>query len=157
VASIWNKRCYAGDIAVDYYMGVKHKGPGGDEQQRTRDLNAVIFGDGADVNTGYTFIMGGVDGVVTSLLKNGEVVAQAPEVVVPRLYAVHHQCPRLRAEKVGHTLRLYFEGRLAIEYEDPEPIGSGYVGLWTRNSAVCVPRVTIYAESETDSRFLAAP
>ena len=37
-----------------------------------------------------------------------------------------------------------FEGRPVIRYDDPDPLPGGYVGLWTRNSGVLVPRVTIY-------------
>jgi len=154
IAAAWNKHRFEGDMGVDYYMGVKHKGPGGDETERTRDVNAVICGDGQDVRTGYTVIMGGADGVVTQLLRDGQVIAEAPNVVIPREYAVHHQWLHFRLERIGNRIRFHYEDRLVFDVEDPEPITGGYVGVWTHRSGVCVARVTVYAEREGQSAFL---
>lgn len=142
--AIWNKRPINGDVLVEYYVGIKMNAPGGSETQRCRDLNTVLCGDRSDPRSGYSFILGGDGGVKTQLLRNGEVVAENAEVRVPSGYNVHHRWFRVRAARIGHRIELDFEGRPVLRYEDAEPLGGGYVGLWTRNSGILIPRVTIY-------------
>jgi hypothetical protein len=143
-AVIWNKRRFEGDIRLDAWMGVKMVAPGGDESQRCRDLNAVICGDGQDPRSGYSLIIGGDDRVKTQLLRNGQVVAEAPAMRVPAGYNVHHSWFRVRLGKIGNVVTADFERRPALRFEDPDPLPGGYAGLWTRNSGVLVPRVTIW-------------
>ncbi|HJN18529.1 MAG TPA: hypothetical protein QGH10_23715, partial [Armatimonadota bacterium] len=81
----------------------------------------------------------------TQLLRNGEVVAENADARVPSGYNVHHRWFRVRASRIGHRVALEFEGHTVLEYEDPEPLPGGYVGLWTRNSGVLIPRVTIWS------------
>jgi len=142
--AIWNKRRLQGDVMVEYYVGIKMQAPGGPETQRCRDLNTVLCGDRSDPRSGYNFILGGDGGVKTQLLKHGQVVAENPDVRVPAGYNVHHRWFRIRAARIGSRLELDFEGRPVFRYEDAEPLEGGYVGLWTRNSGILVPRVTVY-------------
>ncbi len=142
--AIWNKRRLQGDVMVEYYVGIKMQAPGGPEIRRCRDLNTVLCGDRSDPQSGYNFILGGDGGVKTQLLKSGQVVAENPDVRVPAGYNVHHRWFRIRAAKTGNRLELDFEGRPVFRYEDAEPLEGGYVGLWTRNSGILVPRVTVY-------------
>jgi hypothetical protein len=107
-------------------------------------LNAVICGDGQDPRSGYSLIIGGDDRVKTQLLRNGQVVAEAPAMRVPAGYNVHHSWFRVRLGKIGNVVTADFERRPALRFEDPDPLPGGYAGLWTRNSGVLVPRVTIW-------------
>lgn len=157
VACAWNKRRFAGDVVLDYYMAVKHKTPGGDETERSRDLNAALCGDGKDPNSGYSFVLGGDDGVVTSILKRGEVVAQEPKVRVPEGYSVHHQWHHIQVGKIGDRLFLTFENRPVLTWTDPEPLAEGHVGVWTRRSGIMLPRVTIFFEREIKGQLLSLP
>jgi len=143
-AVIWNKVPIQGDVAVDCYMGIKMEAPGGPETYRCRDLNVVLCGDKANPRSGYSFILGGDGGVKTQLLRNGAVVAECPDIRVPPGYGIHHQWHHIQAARIGHSIRLDLNGRPVFRYEDPDPLPGGYVGLWTRNSGVLVPRVTIY-------------
>jgi hypothetical protein len=143
-AAVWNKRPVTGDVTMVYYVGVKMEAPGGPEMVRCRDLNATLCGDMKDPRRGYSFIMGGDGGVKTQLLRNGAVVAECPDIRVPGGYGIHHEWFQVRVARVGHRIEMDFEGRPVIRYDDPDPLPGGYVGLWTRNSGVLVPRVTIY-------------
>jgi len=151
-AAIWNKRPFAGDVAVDAYMGVKMQAPGGDETTRCRDLNLVVCGDRQSPRSGYSFIVGGDGGVKTQLLRNGEVVAEAPDLRVPAGYNVHHCWFRVRMSRIGNLVSCDFERRPAFRYEDPDPLPGKYVGVWTRNSGILVPRVTIWGSETPDGR-----
>jgi len=144
-AAIWNKRRFDGDVAVDCYVGVKMNAPGGPETARCRDYNLVLCGDRQDPRSGYSFILGGDGGVKTQLLKNGQVVAEAPTIRVPAGYNVHHCWFRVRASRIGNVISYDFERRPVFRYEDPDPLPGGYVGLWTRNSGIMIPRVTIWS------------
>jgi len=154
IAAAWNKHRFAGDVVLDYYMAVKHKGPGGDETLRARDLNAALCGDGKDPNSGYSFVLGGDGGVVTSILKQGKVVAENPKARVPPGYAVHHQWHHIQVAKIGDTLTFALENRPVLTWTDPQPLQEGYVGVWTRHSAIMLPRVTIYFEREAKGPLL---
>ena len=143
-AVIWNKVPVQGDVAVDCYMGIKMEAPGGPETYRCRDLNVVLCGDKTNPRSGYSFILGGDGGVKTQLLRNGAVVAECPDIRVPPGYGIHHQWHHVQVARIGHSIRLDLNGRPAFRYEDPDPLPGGYVGLWTRNSGVLVPRVTVY-------------
>jgi hypothetical protein len=143
-AAIWSKRRFDGDQAVDFWVGVKMTAPGGAETQRCRDYNLVICGDQQNPRSGYSFILGGDGGVKTQLLRNGQVVAEAPTIRVPAGYNVHHCWFRVRASRIGNVISYDFERRPVFRYEDPDPLPGGYVGLWTRNSGILIPRVTIW-------------
>jgi len=147
-AAIWNKRRFEGDVAVDTYMGVKMEAPGGDETQRCRDLNLVLCGDRQDPRSGYSFTLGGDGGVRTQLLRNGQVVAEAPDMRVPAGYNVHHCWFRVRMSRLGNVVACDFERRPVFRWEDPDPLPGGYVGLWTQNSGLLIPRVTIWGSEE---------
>lgn len=142
--AVWNKHAVDGDVALDWYVGVKMQAPGGRETTRCRDLNATLCGDQENPRSGYSFVLGGDDGVKTQLLRQGVVVAEAPDLRVPAGYGIHHDWFHVRAARVGRTVTLEFEGRPVLRYDDPEPLPGGYVGLWSRDSGILIPRVTIY-------------
>ncbi|MBM3475823.1 MAG: hypothetical protein FJX75_21355 [Armatimonadetes bacterium] len=143
-AAIWHKRRFDGDLAVDCWMGTKMNAPGGSETVRCRDYNMVICGDRENPRSGYSLIIGGDSGVKTQLLRNGQVVAESPDIRVPAGYNVHHCWFRVRMSRIGNVVSCDFERRPVFRYEDPDPLPGGYVGLWTKNSGILVPRVTIW-------------
>lgn len=147
-AVIWNKRPVNGDVLLDLWIGVKMEAPGGPETTRCRDLNAVLCGDKVSATSGYSFTLGGDSGAKTQLLRNGEVVAENAEVRVPAGYNIHHRWFHVVASRSGNEIALDFEGRKVLRYEDPDPLPGGYVGMWTRNSGVLIPRAVVYGSSE---------
>ncbi len=50
----------------------------------------------------------------------------------------------MRVARIGHRVEMDFEGRPVFRYHDPEPLPGGFVGLWSRDNGILVPRVTIY-------------
>ncbi|MEI6501610.1 MAG: hypothetical protein WCP21_11380, partial [Armatimonadota bacterium] len=142
--AVWNKHPIEGDVVMDYFVGIKMEAPGGNEATRGRDLNATLCGDQLSPRSGYSFILGGDGGVQTQLLRNGVVVAENPQIRVPGGYGVHHEWFHLRVSRIGGRVEMDLEGQPVFRYDDPQPLAGGYVGLWSRNSGILVPRVTIY-------------
>ena len=125
-------------------MGVKMEAPGGPETARCRDLNAVLGGNKTDPRSGYSLILGGDGDVKTQLLRKGVVVAERPDIRVPGGWGIHHEWFRIRFARIGKRIEVDFDGRLVFRYDDPQPLPGGFIGLWSRDSGVMIPRVTVY-------------
>lgn len=150
-ACIWNKQEYAGDVVVDYYAGPKMLGgPNVRDffgQQKTKerngDLNCVICGDGLNAKSGYSFIVC-PEGGGASILRQGVAVASNPNF---RLFTrAHNRWANMRAERHGATVQLFVDGQVVVQYTDANPLPGGYVGVWTQDNGIMVPRVTIAFE-----------
>jgi hypothetical protein len=143
-ALIWCKRRFEGDVALDYFTGPKmlDGANGRGSRERMQDFNAVLCGDGVDVDSGYAFLVapGGSDEV--KLLRLGKEVASSTDFLMPR--AGHNRWTYLRAWKQGGHISLWFEGQLVLAYDDPDPLTGGYCGVWTQDNGILVPKVTIY-------------
>ncbi len=154
VAVIWNKHRFEGDQVLDFYVGVAMTWKGIDETKRARDLNCVICGDGKDPKSGYSLVLGGTGGLKTTLSRNGKVVASTSEARVPGGRAVHHQWHHIQMRKIGNKISVFLENRPILEYEDPDPLPGGYMGIWTRNNSILVARVSIFYEREAPDKLL---
>ncbi len=149
VAAIWHKRAFAGDVVLDYYVGPRMYNRGANRPQEVcKDFNAVICGDGRSATSGYSFAVGAEEnGAGVRLLRNNTVVATNDAF---RFYSgAHNRWFSLRVEKQGDTVSLYIEGQKMLSYTDPHPLPGGYVGLWTRDNGVMIPRVTLYYQAMT--------
>jgi hypothetical protein len=144
VAALWHKRQFTGDHTLDLHVGprtVDH----GDKRPREicRAFNVLLCGDGQDVKSGYSFVVGGgKTGTGATLSRNGKVVASEPAY---RIYSdAHNQWINVRAEKVGATIRLWVGDQRVLSWQDPNPLPGGRLAVWTQDNAVMIPRVTIY-------------
>ena len=113
-------------------------------RERMGDFNAVLCADGQTLDSGYTFEVAPGVGDELRILKQGEIVARNTDFRMPR--QGHNRWAYIRAQKDGSFIRLFFEGQLVLEYEDPEPLPGGYCGVWTEDNGILVPKVTIYHE-----------
>jgi len=158
LAATWHKDAFTGDLTLEYYAGMRFR----EELRRMPhyprpgDMNAVICGDGANVFSGYTFVLAGWHTTWTRILKNGKVVAESRKPLVPDtrykyppLPYLHRRWFYVKARKRGNRLEFYLDNKLALTYEDPEPLVGGRVGLWTQDNSIMVARVKIeYEEKE---------
>jgi hypothetical protein len=149
VAALWHKRPFAGDLLLDLHVGprtVDH-GDGGGPREVCRAFNLVLCGDGQDVHSGYSIVVGAdKDGAGATLSRRGEVVAQNP--VYRILSDAHNQWLNVRAEKQGATIRVWVGDQCILSWEAPDPLAGGRVAVWTQDNAVMIPRVTIYHSRE---------
>ena len=83
---------------------------------------------------------------MTTLYRAGQPVARLPGLRIP--HGIHNRWFNFKLGCVGARVFVEYEGRLVYETIDPRPIQQGYVGLWTENSGICVPRVRIWCQHE---------
>jgi hypothetical protein len=159
VAAVWNKRHFSGDTSVQMYFAYK-MGMSGTGRWAEYPNNAAltILGDGKDLGTGYTLIIGADNNTRSVLMRNGAVVAQTtdadallPSVTdgTPPSNEVHRHWWYLRMNKIGPKVECYFENKLILTYTDPDPISSGQTAIWTYNNGIILSRVQIYFAHET--------
>ena len=153
VAAIWHKQALEGNVTLDFYAGPKMLGKAGGGQgksERFAAFNAALCGDGRNVESGYAFVAGAND-AGARLLRKGQLVAENRQF--QWFSRVHNRWGNIRAQKEGGRLRLLVEGQVVIEYNDPQPLLGGYAGVWTRNNAVMLPRITMYFEKATGQQL----
>lgn len=157
-ATIWNKRQFAGDLVVELYSAFKM---GFDIQGRQyknpNDINITICGDGANLDSGYTFMVGGEHNTTTRIMKGTEILAQTGDegALFPIFenaphgsYDFHRKWWGIIARKRGSKLQLYLDNKLVCEAEDPQPLNQGRVAIWTYDNGIIIPRIKVYYEQE---------
>ena len=151
VASVWNKRGFAGDFTVEIFAAAKMDSAGPPYYLHPRDLNVTVAGDGRDLASGYSCIFGGWNNTSTRLLRGTHTVAETDKTLLPMPYhpQAHHRWFRLTVEKTGDTIRYYLDRKLLLQYKDATPLDGHRIALWTCNNGMMIARATIYYEKET--------
>jgi hypothetical protein len=171
MASIRNKRRFVGDLLLDMYVGPKMmSSDAGDlpgqplgatgraplvvRERRYReelaDLYIRVCAEPGDSRAGYTFVIASQEHPGAALKKNGSLVAEDREFVIPQ-GGIHNDWIDFAVRKSGDLVGLYCFGQPVLEYTDPEPLADGHVAIGTFHNAILVPRVTIYGEERTES------
>jgi len=162
-AAIWTKEEFAGDQDVEMYvafkMGVDTEAgrPGAQGMYKGgNDVNIAMCGDGGNLASGYTFMVGGNHNSVTRIMKGTQVLAETSarpalfpdwNLGMPSTYQWHRKWWAIRARKSGDRLQLWVDERLAVEARDPQPLHSGRVAIWTYDNGIIIPRVRIYYQA----------
>jgi hypothetical protein len=158
---VWTKHGYNGDMVLEWFGALQSDNLDRIRYTHPSDVNATICGNGRDVESGYSFVVGGWDNSKTAILRNGEVVAETSEVVLPeangREMTFHKGWSRIRVEKVGNHISFWYENRLILEYTDPEPLTGGRVGLWSFHNELVVGRVRLWYTDETAPGVVRTP
>jgi len=161
IASIWNKREFAGDVVVEAYLAFKMGLGTVVNYKNPNDLNITIHGDGANPSSGYSFMVGADHNSESRIVKGTHVLAASsdPKALLPvfedgfpSTYEFHRRWWRVRARKVDTKLQLWLDDQLVVEAEDPEPLNAGHVGLWIQDNGMIVSRVKVYYEQENETR-----
>ncbi len=156
-AAIWNKREFVGDITVEAYMSYKMNVLGEGGYRNGTDFNITLCGDGRNLSSGYSFIVGGWGNSWTRILKGTEVLAETREPAhrpvtlldgSPGSWAWHRRWWEMRAVKRQEYLYLFFDNELVLQAHDPDPLPGGRVALWTFDNGIIIPRAKIYYEDE---------
>lgn len=161
VAALWNKRYFEGDVTVEMYSAFKMRANRDPVYMHPNDVNLTLCGDGVNLDSGYSFIVGGDANRWTRIMRGTRVLAEtrAPEALwpiyenaQPETYQWHRRWWGLRARKSGTKLQLYFDERLVLEATDPQPLTGGRVAIWVLGNDMVTPRVKIYFEQEKRPR-----
>lgn len=162
VAAVWNKRRFAGDLSIHFYFAFKMGLTGAPAwYYRPSDVALSFFGDGKNLGSGYSLIIGADGNRRSLLLKGDQIVAQSQNKAAllpiladgqPEMNALHRHWWYVRVEKVGDRIECYLDNKLFLTYDDPAPLDSGQLALWTFNNGIMVSRVQIYYEQELQQR-----
>ncbi len=157
-ATIWNKRQFAGDLVVELYGAFKMGfGVQGRNYKNPNDINITICGDGANLDSGYTFMVGGERNTTTRIMKGTQILAQTGDNAAlfpifengfPGSDEFHRKWWGIMARKRGSRLQLYLDNELVCEAQDPQPLNQGQVAIWTYNNGIIIPRIKVYYEHE---------
>jgi len=157
VAALWNKHEFLGDLTVEAYMSFKMNVLGEGGYRNGTDFNITICGDGRNLASGYSFIVGGWGNSWTRIMKGTQVLAETnapshkPVTLLdgsPGSWAWHRRWWEVRTVKRGGDLYLFFDNALVLQAHDPDPLPGGRVALWTFDNGIMVPRVKLYYEQE---------
>jgi hypothetical protein len=148
VAALWHKRRFMGNQTLDLHVGPRTVAHSENKHPREicRAFNVVLCGDGKNVNSGYSFVVGTErNGSGVTLSRNGKVVAREPAY---RIYSdAHNQWINVRAQKDGNEIRLWVGDQRILDWHDPNPLPGGRLAVWTKDNGIMIPRVTVYYEN----------
>lgn len=163
VAAIWNKRQFEGDITVEVYAAFKMGVALGEGRsyRNPNDMNITICGDGANLDSGYSFIYGGDLNSRSRIVRGTKTLYETrkPEALLPifedgfpSTYEFHRKWWSLRVRKTDDLLQFYVDEKLIGETRDPQPLDGGRVAIWARDNGLIISRVKIYYEREVYPR-----
>ena len=158
LAATWCKHEFVGDITFEVYAAMK-MGVGEVQKYRNpNDMNLTIHGDGANLDSGYSFMIGANQNQHSCIMKGDQVLAQTedPSALFPifedaypkDMNEFHRKWWALRARLSGHKLQFYKDEKLILEADDPDPLPGGRVGVWTVHNGIVVARAKIYYAEE---------
>ena len=159
LASVWTRSSFEGDVVVEFFAGISMDQPWAPFYQHPGNLCVTLCGSNDTPGSGYSLIFGGWGNSAVGIFRQGELVARVPGFTMPDIlnslggtsgredaHKLHNEWWRIRAERVGSTVRLLVGGKLAAEFDDPDPLPGGAVGVWTLNQAMTVARARVYYE-----------
>jgi len=154
--AIWSKRRLDGDCFLEAHVGVMMLRMA--RYHNMRDVGLTICGDGVNLASGYTVIVGAEQNQKTALFRNGTLVATTRDsgALLPKgymhgrgrgdqLHSQHRGWVHLRLGRHGRRVRLYVWDTLAIDYEDPEPLPGGHAGIWSVENGLLLAKVRLAA------------
>jgi hypothetical protein len=148
---IWSKQSFSGDIVFEFWAAPMMDLPasqGG--YSHPSDLNGIICGDGKNLCSGYAFVLAGDNNTRSKLLRLGQTVAEnaAFRFLNPTcrgdLNQFHRHWFHCRLEKTGGHLRYSIDGQVAMDWDDPNPLSGGRVGIWTyQHNGIMIARARV--------------
>lgn len=169
IASVWNKRKFSGDMSVQFYFAFKMGLTGTPRwNYHPSDVALSFFGDGKNLGSGYSLIIGADGNKRSVLMKGDKVVAQSdakPALLPvladgqPSMNDLHRHWWYVRVNKIGSRIECYLDNELFLTYDDAAPLDAGQIALWTYNNGIMLSRVQIYYEQElkNSTRRVSAP
>ena len=158
IAAVWNKRKFSGDMSIQFYFAFKMGLTGTPRwNYRPSDVALSFAGDGKNLGSGYSLIIGADGNKRSVLMKGDKVVAQSAEKAAllpvladgqPSMNDLHRHWWYVRINKIGSRIECYLDNELFLTYDDPNPLDAGQIALWTYNNGIMLSRVQIYYEQE---------
>lgn len=127
------------NVHLDLWVGEYTEGYADGEHRHFpyHDLSLVTSAAAGQLDSGYRFVIGAEGGELTRLLRKGQVVAETRE---PRIvFGGHCNSPRemhVLLHQENGRLTLEIDHRVILEYQDPQPLGGGHLGIGSHGCAV---------------------
>lgn len=158
IASVWNKRKFSGDQSIQFYFAFKMNLAGTPRwTYHPSDVALTFCGDGKNLGSGYTLIIGADGNTHSILMKGDKVVAENKDKAgllpvmsdgMPQTNDLHRHWWYVRMNKIGSKVECYLDNQYLFTYDDPKPLDAGQLALWTYNNGIMLSRVQIYYENE---------
>lgn len=172
-AVLWHKQRFAGDQTFQAFIGIKMEYPRETEvyENRYHAIGVTICGDGKDPRNGYAVLFGAPDehgnpNRRTVLMRNGVIVATAPQVMPPKDFG-HHTWFDMTLQKHGDTIDFQVkylwknmwwggdpghEETVKLTFKDPQPLDGGIPAIWAPDNGITVARARIYYSAPPQPR-----
>jgi len=158
-AVLWSKREFEGDLTVEFYAAMRMALARPPYYPRPGDLNVTICGDGRNLSSGYSFILGGWGTTRTCIMRGDDIVTDTDRELVPTFRNnfpgvdnLHRRWFYIKIRKQGSRLEYYLDNELILEFEDPEPLTGKRIALWTIDNSIMIARVKVsYSSSSPPS------
>ncbi|MBM3499577.1 MAG: hypothetical protein FJX74_13030 [Armatimonadetes bacterium] len=142
-AMVQSKWPVEGDVLVDTFVGPKMMQTAEGRKEVLNELRLGLCGRTGYLNAGYCFLVGAKGGAWTAIQRDGVVVAETSDFVVPQ-GGVHNDWVQFSARKRGNEVALLCRGQVVLSYTDPDPLPGGRVSFGAYNNGLMFPRVTVY-------------
>jgi hypothetical protein len=100
-------------------------------------------------------VLAGDNNTRSKIIRQGKTVAETTAVKFENptsggdLNAFHRHWFHCRMERSGSKLTYYVDGKKALEFDDPDPLGDGYVGIWThQRNGILLARTRVAFQGE---------
>lgn len=143
VACNWHKAEHGDNVTLDFYVGPKMQKERGGSYQYIADFNAVLAADGRDVNSGYSFMLGGCDNAGSIILRSNNELNFNGAVKLPRVGDTHRRWFHIKIRKHGKRLRFWVDNKLAGDVTDENPLQGRRFGLWTWDNGMMIAQFRI--------------
>jgi len=145
-------------VSVQFYFAFK-MGLSGSRRwdEYPSDAAVTICGDGRNLSSGYSFIVGADNNQRSILMRGDTVVAQSNDTAAllptftdgrPTDEQMHRRWWYVKINKIGSRVECWLDNKLLFTYNDPKPLDMGQVALWTYDNGIMLSRVQIYYANE---------
>ena len=175
---LWNKYAFEGDMTVEFYAGMRMQQGRSMSYPRIGDMNVTICGDGPDLYTGYSYIVGAWDRLWsenwTRLLRGPTSVSHTDRYLAPRVREspggrqievpwvadgrpIHGAWYYIKIRRIGKRVECYFDNEKVLSYDDTNPLRGRDIAIWTQQSEMVIARARVtYERRFAPRRLLAA-
>ena len=144
-ANILTKQAYEGDQEITLYVAAKMMPAAGDKYtEKLTDIYLGLDVDKSSQNSGYQFVLGGMNNAWTALRRNGVQVASSA-YRLPQA-GMHNDWLKVTLRKRGSHVECWAWDTLVLQYDDPQPLTAGRFAIGTYQNGIIVPRVTIFGK-----------